>query len=103
MCSFWKRSLQGKIDDPAAKSDAAPDIFFTVLGAVVVMSEQRKKQVSCVHGDVLSAEARSAIGEPVSVAFTRDTNLYGLAQNVSISQVVFLGNKICSIRQAWCR
>jgi len=71
------------------QSDAAPDIFYSWGGGV--MSEQAEAGVLRPIGDVLSAEARSAIGEAGISAFTRDNNLYGLAQNVS--QVVFWGNK----------
>ncbi len=71
------------------QSDAAPDIFYSWGGGV--MSDQVDAGVLRPIGDVVSDETRAAIGDAGINAFTRDGDLYGLAQNVS--QVVFWGNK----------
>lgn len=71
------------------QSDAAPDIFYSWGGGV--MSDQVEAGVLRPIGDVVSDGTRQALGDAGINAFTRDGDLYGLAQNVS--QVVFWGNK----------
>ncbi|MCR9139372.1 MAG: extracellular solute-binding protein [Alphaproteobacteria bacterium] len=71
------------------QSDAAPDIFYSWGGGV--MSDQVEAGVLRPIGNVVSDGARQALGDAGINAFTRDGELYGLAQNVS--QVVFWGNR----------
>lgn len=71
------------------QSDAAPDIFYSWGGGV--MSDQVEAGVLRPIGGVVSDDTRQALGEAGINAFTRDDELFGLAQNVS--QVVFWGNK----------
>lgn len=71
------------------QSDAAPDIFYSWGGGV--MSDQVEAGVLRTIGGTVSDDTRMAIGDAGINAFTRDSDLYGLAQNVS--QVVFWGNK----------
>lgn len=71
------------------QSDAAPDIFYSWGGGV--MSDQVEAGVLRPIGGVVSDDTRQALGEAGINAFTRDGELFGLAQNVS--QVVFWGNK----------
>lgn len=71
------------------QSDDAPDIFYSWGGGV--MSAQQEAGVLRTIGSVITDETRTNIGAGGINAFTRDGDLYGLAQQVS--QVGFWANK----------
>jgi len=71
------------------QSNAAPDIFYSWGGGV--LSEQQRSGVLRPITDLVSAEKRAQIGEAGINAFTRDGQLYGFAERVSV--VGFWGNK----------
>lgn len=71
------------------QSDAAPDIFYSWGGGV--LTDQAEAGVLRDISDVVSQETLDSIGTAGVDAFTRDGNLYGLAQHVS--QVTIWYNK----------
>lgn len=71
------------------QSDAAPDMFYSWGGGV--MSAQQEAGVLRPIDGVVSAETLDGIGVAGVNAFTRDGELYGIAE--SVSQVAFWANK----------